>query len=175
MNTPASMPAGVWKVAVFRAHRLGACTACARIRRLAAYDGASRVATGAFETLNPYDLATREKLIAALDEGMTLRAAARLYQVDPSTVSRWRKRLERQGNLSASPSHGRQALLRGYDAWLADYVILHPDATPTDVHAALLRTGAKASYATVRRFMIRQGLATPAARPSRRRLAAPGP
>lgn len=127
-----------------------------------------RVAVRSSEQLRPYDIELRQKLIAALAQGMTLRAAARLYEVDASTVSRWRKRLERQGTLAAASSQGRQALLRGYDAWLTDYVVLNPNATPTDVHAALLRTGATASYATVRRFMIRQGLVAPVLRPQRR-------
>ena len=118
--------------------------------------------------MKAYDIDVREALIAALDQGMSLRAAARLCRVDPSTASRWRKRLERKGDLAASPIHGRQALLRGHDAWLADYVRENPDATPTDVHAALQRTGAQASYATVRRFMIGQGVATPATRSPRR-------
>lgn len=118
--------------------------------------------------MKPYEIDVREALIAALDQGMTLRAAARLCRVDPSTASRWRKLLQRQGNLTASATQGRHALLRGYDKWLADYVRYNPEATPTDVHAALERAGAQASYATVRRFMIRQGLVAPVARPQRR-------
>lgn len=118
--------------------------------------------------MKPYEITLREQVMKAIDEGMPLRAAARRFNVDPSTVSRWRQRRESTGFVLARPKGRRRALLGGWDEWLADFMLGQPDATAMDVHVALRRGGPKVSYATVRRFMIKQGYAKAAVRPGKR-------
>ena len=116
--------------------------------------------------MKAYEIELRERLIAALTRGMSLRAAAALYGVDPSTASRWSRRLERSGALTADSAKGRPPAIVGREDWLAAFIADNPNATAVDVHAALARAGSNFSYATVRRYMIKHGFAAP--KPRRR-------
>ena len=107
--------------------------------------------------MKAHDLDFRRRVMQAIDAGMPLRRAAREFGVDASTITRWRQRRDRKGDFAPLGHRGRRALLRGYEVWLADYLASNPYASAAQVHAALKRAGATASYATVRRYMAKQG------------------
>jgi len=107
--------------------------------------------------VKPYEIELRQRLIDALNEGKSLRTAAASCGINPSTATRWRQRLERSGALAADPAKGRRPLLVGREDWLAAFLAENPRASVADVHSAMTRAGAPSSYATVRRYMIKQG------------------
>lgn len=107
----------------------------------------------------PYELDLRAKVMTLVDAGLSLHQAADRFGVAPSTVWRWRQRRQRSGELAASPMGGKRSKLELYVDWFAKLKARRPLVTPRGAHAELQLLGVAASYATVRRFMIKHGWA----------------
>jgi transposase len=108
--------------------------------------------------MKAYGTDLREKVVAAIDRGMSRAAAARTFGVSLSTVKRWLRR-RRAGALAPRPSPGRPPRLgAALDAGLAAQVQAAPDATLAE-HCAAWRaaTGQSVSPSTMRRAMARLG------------------
>src|SRR5215218_2425550 len=101
----------------------------------------------------------RERLVTALDAGLSPGEAARLFGVDVSTVYRWR-RVRRGESLAEKPRSGRPPKLAPihYPA-LQALVLAQPDAT-LPAHAAQLHatTGVRLSPSHLSRVLARLGL-----------------
>jgi len=102
----------------------------------------------------------RERLVTALDAGLSPGEAARLFGVDVSTVYRWRRRVRRGESLAEKPRSGRPPKLAPshYPA-LQALVLAQPDAT-LPAHAAQLHatTGVQLSPSHLSRVLARLGL-----------------
>jgi transposase len=102
----------------------------------------------------------RERLVTALDAGLSPGEAARLFGVDRRTVFRWRARHRRSESLAEKPRSGRPPKLAParYDQ-LRALVLAHPDATLPE-HAARLTTatGVSLSPSHLSRLLAKLGL-----------------
>jgi transposase len=102
----------------------------------------------------------RERLVAACDAGLAPGEAARLFRVDLSTVSRWRRRARRGESLGEKPRSGRPPKLDpARSPELRALVLTQPDATLPE-HAARLAatTGIMLSPSHLSRLLRRLGL-----------------
>jgi transposase len=80
----------------------------------------------------------RERLVNAIDAGLSPGEAARLFRVDLSTVYRWRRRARRGESFAEKPRSGRPPKLApARYPELRTLVLAHPDAT-LPAHAARL-------------------------------------
>jgi len=50
-----------------------------------------------------YDIKFREIVLGYVDKGHTIRDAARTFEVDPKTITNWRKLLKETGSLQDAP------------------------------------------------------------------------
>ena len=103
----------------------------------------------------------RERLVTALDAGLSPGEAARLFGVDLSTVYRWRRRARRGESLrraSRAPAVRRSWRPTRY-AEVRALMLAHPDATLPE-HAARLETttGVRLSPSHLSRVLRRLGL-----------------
>jgi transposase len=102
----------------------------------------------------------RERLVTALDAGLSPGEAARLFGVNRRTVFRWRARHRRGESLAEKPRSGRPPKLAParYEQ-LRAVVLAHPDATLPQ-HAARLQvvTGVHLSPSHLSRLLRRVGL-----------------
>jgi transposase len=57
--------------------------------------------------MKQYSADLRERLLGAIDGGLPVAEAARLFRVCPSTIGRWRRRQRTTGSVAALPRPGR--------------------------------------------------------------------
>jgi transposase len=102
----------------------------------------------------------RERLVTALDAGLSPGEAARLFGVDVSTVYRWRRRAQRGESLVERPRSGRPPKLAPtHYPELRVLVLAHPDATlPEHVTRLAVATGVRLSPSHLSRLLGRLGL-----------------
>ena len=100
----------------------------------------------------------RERLVTALDAGLSPGEAARVFGVDLSTVYRWRRRARRGESFAERPHCGRPPKLAPTrDAEVRALILAQPDATLPE-HAARLEatTGGRLSPSHLRRLGLRR-------------------
>ena len=102
----------------------------------------------------------RERLLGAIEAGLPVAEAARLFRVCPSTIGRWRRRQRAEGTAAARPRPGRTPRIAPAQApALRAQVAAAPDATlaqPCERWAAA--QGARVSVATMSRALRRLGV-----------------
>jgi transposase len=102
----------------------------------------------------------RERLVAAIDAGLSPGEAAHRFRVSIRSIYRWMARRRRGASLADKPRAGRPPKLGpGGDAVLRAQVMTHPDATLPE-HAARLEatTGVRLSPSQVGRILRRLDL-----------------
>lgn len=120
----------------------------------------------------PLSMDLRSRALAAVDEGMSCRAAAARFGVAPATVIRWHDQRRRQGHCRPKPQGGdtrsrrveahRQTILALYEA--------RRDITLDELRRELAGAGLRVAIATLHRFFARHGISrkkrrgTPASR-----------
>lgn len=84
-----------------------------------------------------YALAYRERVLSAIDAGLSLSGAAELFAVSPSAIKRWQQRRRETGSPARLPRPGRPRRIR-LDEWpaLREQLQAHPAATVSE-HCAL--------------------------------------
>jgi transposase len=120
----------------------------------------------------PLSMDLRIRLLAAIDGGMSCRAAAARFGVAPSTAIRWQAQRRATGDFSPKPQGGdtrsRRVEERGADIlalWEA-----RKDISLEELRQALAGMGFSVSVAGLHRFFVRRGmtrkkrLATPSSR-----------
>jgi transposase len=128
--------------------------------------------------MKQYSVDLRERLLRAVDAGLPLGEAARLFGVGVSTINRWRRLRRATGGLTPKPRPGRSPRI-GPDRRpaLAAQARAMPDATLAEHCAAWERDqGARLSTATMSRALARIGWPLKKSRsapPSRTRPSAP--
>ncbi len=127
--------------------------------------------------MKQYSVDLRERLLRAIDAGLSVAEAARLFGVGESTIRRWRRR-RASGGLAPKPRPGRPPRIGPEQRpALEAQVRAAPDATLAEHCAAWERAqGVRLSAATMSRALARLGWPLKKSRsapPSRTRPSAP--
>jgi transposase len=114
----------------------------------------------------------RIRVLKAVAEGASHRAAAARFGVSAASVSRWRALARSKGEARAGPLGGdrRSARIEAQGALIRDLLDERPDITIAELRAALAERGHGFGYGTIQRFFRRHGLTRkkrPATRPNR--------
>lgn len=106
-----------------------------------------------------YSLDLRERVVAAVTEGMSRGEAARQFRVSRSSAIRWTKRSGETGSPAALPMGGKKPFrLAGEEAWIRTRVAEKPDITGRELLAELHQRGVEVSYYGVWHFLDSAGL-----------------
>ena len=107
--------------------------------------------------MKQYSADLRERLLRAIDAGLSQAEAARLFGVGISSIKRWRVQQRETGSVAALPRPGRHRRIRPEEeAALLAQVAAAPDATLAE-HCATWEaaTGVDLSTATMSRTLAR--------------------
>ncbi len=110
--------------------------------------------------MKQYSVDLRERLLGAIDAGLSQAESARLFGVGTSTLTRWRQQRARTGAVIPKPRPGRQPTIGAdHAAALQAQVAQAPDATLVDHCATWEQTqGVSVSIATMSRAIRRLGI-----------------
>jgi len=102
-----------------------------------------------------YDL--RERVIAAIDAGLSCRQAAERFGVSASSAIRWRARQQGTGTAAARPQGGdrRSGRIEAHAAAIMGWVAETPDITLMELQAKLAARGVGVGIGTLWRFFDR--------------------
>lgn len=107
----------------------------------------------------PYSEDLRERVVAAVEGGVSRRQAAGLFDVGVSTVIRWVQRFRTTGSIAAKPMGGdHRSLLTGMRDWILGRIAVEPDLTIEELREQLRERGVIVGYGTVWRFFAREAI-----------------
>ena len=107
----------------------------------------------------PYSQDLRARVVAAVDGGLSRRAAAGRFAVAVSTVIDWVDAWEDEGRLVARPMGGdHRSRLKDERAWLLELIEATPDLTLEEIRAVLASRSIHVGYGTVWRFFAAEGV-----------------
>ena len=91
----------------------------------------------------PYSEDLRERVVAAVEGGLSRRQAAGVFDVGVSTVIRWVQRFRATGSFAAKPMGGdHRSLLTGVRDWILERIEAEPDLTIEELQNELRERGA---------------------------------
>ena len=108
----------------------------------------------------PLSMDLRRRLLAAIDEGMSCRAAAARFGVAPSTAIRWQDQRRRTGNFAPKPQGGDMRSRR-IEERRADILAVwetRKDISLDELRLALIELGLHVSVAGLHRFFVRHDM-----------------
>jgi len=101
----------------------------------------------------PYSRDLRERVVRAVESGVSRRKAAAVFGVGIATVIEWMRVWRDSGQLEAKPMGGdHNSRLKQERAWLLERVAAAPDLTLEEIRAELAERGKPVGYGTVWRF-----------------------
>jgi transposase len=102
----------------------------------------------------------RERVVRAVSEGASCRAAAARFGVSPSSAIRWCSRLRETGSVVPGALGGdrRSGRIEAHAALILQELERTPDITLGELKAALATSGVAAGIATLWRFLDRHGI-----------------
>ena len=103
----------------------------------------------------------RVRLLAAIDAGMSCRAASARFGVAPSTAIRWQDQRRTTGSIAPKPQGGDMRS-RHVEARREDILAFweaRKDISLEDLRAGLIEVGLTVSVAGLHRFFARRGMA----------------
>lgn len=102
----------------------------------------------------------RDRVVAAIDGGLSCRAAAARFGVSVSSAIRWRQLALEHGQAIAKPRGGdrHSARIEAHGAFIRDLVIDQADITLVEIQARLIERGASVGIGTLHRFFARHGI-----------------
>lgn len=114
----------------------------------------------------------RDRVVAAVDRGVSCRRAAERFGVSAASAIRWRQLALTHGTPAAKPQGGdrRTARIEGHAGFIIEAIKREPDPTLAELQAMLAERGVSVSIATLWRFFDRHGITRkkrPATRQSR--------
>jgi transposase len=116
-----------------------------------------------------YSSDLRDRVVAAVMAGATVRAAADRFGVSVASAVKWSQRYRETGSAAAKPRGGKKPyVLVGQREWLLARIAEAPDLTLRAVVAELADRGVVASYHAVWDFFAHEGV-TFKKKPARRR------
>jgi transposase len=109
--------------------------------------------------MKPYSTDLRERAVARVLSGETVRSVADTYSVGVSSVVRWSQRHRSRGNSAPDKmGRGHSHMLDSERIWLLDRIAHEPDVTLRQLMAELLERGVQVCYGTVWNFVHREDL-----------------
>ena len=120
--------------------------------------------------MKQYSVDLRERLLRAIDAGLSQAEAARLFGVGTATIARWRRRQRERGSVAPQPRPGRPGRIgRAQERALLAQVRALPDATLRE-HCAQWEAeqGMHLSEPTMSRALARLGWPLKKVAPSQR-------
>ena len=121
----------------------------------------------------PYSLDLRERVVAAVNSGLSRRVAAERFKVSVSTAIRWTRRMAQMGSPAALPMGGKRPFVLAAEAdWVLARLREKPDLTLMALLGELHARGVKVSYYGVWHFVTRAGLSFKK-KPARQRAGSP--
>lgn len=107
----------------------------------------------------PYSEDLRERVVAAVEGGLSRRQAAGLFNLGISTVVHWVRRFRETGSVAAKPMGGdHRSLLTQERAWILERIEEEPDLTIEELRDELKGRGVIVGYGTVWRFFEREDI-----------------
>ena len=107
----------------------------------------------------PYSRDLRERVVRAVEGGLSRRGAAKQFAVAVSTVIDWVEAWRKEGRLGAKPMGGdHSSRLKEERAWLLERIAAVPDLTLEEIRAELAERGKHVGYGTVWRFFAAEGI-----------------
>ena len=108
----------------------------------------------------PYAVDLRERVVRAVEGGLSRRRAASVYEVAISTVIEWVRVWRETGSLAAKRMGGdHSSRLKGEDrAWLLARIEAAADLTLEELRGELAARGVHVGYGTVWRFFAAEGI-----------------
>lgn len=105
----------------------------------------------------PYSLDLRERVVGAIEGGMSRREAADVFGVSPSTAVKWMRRHRDSGSAAAGAMGGdRRSRLGGARLFVEERLAAENDMTIEELRAALREHGFVVGYGTVWRFLTKE-------------------
>jgi transposase len=108
-----------------------------------------------------YSLDLRERVVGAVEGGLSRHGAAALFKVGVSSVIRWTKRLAETGSFAALPSGGdhRSGDIEAHAEWLLALVKAETDLSLEEIRTRLKNThGLTKSVSCLWRFFARHNV-----------------
>jgi transposase len=119
--------------------------------------------------MRAYSSDLRDRVVAAVTAGATVRSVADRFGVSVASVVKWSQRYRATGSAAAKPRGGKKPyVLIGQREWLLARIAAAPDLTLRAVMAELADRGVSASYHAVWDFFAHEGV-TFKKKPARRR------
>ena len=104
-----------------------------------------------------YSLDLRERVVGAVEGGMSRREAAEVFGVSPSTAVKWMHRHRDSGSVAARAMGGdRRSRLGGERSFIEEQLEAVNDLTIEELRAALRERGLVVGYGTVWRFLAKE-------------------
>jgi transposase len=85
----------------------------------------------------PYSDDLRERVIEAVEAGVSRREAAESFKLSPSSAVKWLQRWRNTGSAKAKPSGGSTSPLEEHAEWMLAVVAEQPDLTLDEIVAAI--------------------------------------
>lgn len=120
----------------------------------------------------PLSIDLRERVVAAVDGGLSCHQAAGQFGVSVSSAIRWTRLRRRKGDVRPKPQGGdmRSARIEGHAALIFSLLEARRDLTLVELRAALAEQGITVAVSTLWRFFKRHRITLkkrPGMRPSR--------
>ncbi len=102
----------------------------------------------------------RDRVVAAIDGGLSCRAAAVRFGVSVSSAVRWRQLALQHGQAVAKPRGGdrHSARIEAHGTFIRGLVTAQADMTLVEIQARLIERGASVGIGTLHRFFARHGI-----------------
>lgn len=114
---------------------------------------------GASMGQSPYSTDLRARVVQTVSEGVSRRAAGRLFKVSVSSAIRWVDLEEKTGSVAPKPRRHRRSPLEVHAAWLLELILRESDLTLEEIAARIGRErGVKTTKSSVDRFYARHDM-----------------
>ena len=102
----------------------------------------------------------RDRVIAAIDAGLSCRAAADRFGVSASSAIRWRQRALEHGEAVAKPRGGdrHSGRIEAHGGFIRELVAEQGDMTLIEIQARLVERGMSVGIGTLHRFFVRHAI-----------------
>lgn len=102
----------------------------------------------------------RDRVIAAIDGGLSCRAAADRFSVSASSAIRWPQLALQHGQAVAKPrgGHRHSGRIEAHGGFIRELVAEQSDITLVEIQARLIERGASVGIGTLHRFFVRHGI-----------------
>ena len=105
----------------------------------------------------PHSLDLRERIVGAVEGGMSRREAAEVFGISPSTVVKWVRRHYDSGSVAAGVMGGdRRSRLCGERSFIMERLDTVNDLTIEELRGELRERGIAVGYGTVWRFLTKE-------------------